>query len=187
MATTAAPTYFPQAIVERGGMYADGGLWANNPVMVGIVESMAIARDCGRNEDPHFSLDSTSVLSLGTGNCKQFLKPVVDGAGVAWWMSRAKLISTTMMTQSQGALFQAKYLIRDGLHRIDFDIPDDSWNIDSVQYLEEMVHMGRRKAEATVEKLRSKFFNRKATPYVPFEKLPTRDASTCPARSDLPW
>ena len=178
MATTAAPTYFPHAVVERGSMYVDGGLWANNPTMVGIVESMAIASRCGREEDPRFDLDTTSVLSVGTGKCKKFLKPTADGAGLAWWMAGGKLISTTMMTQSQAALFQASYLLQDRLCRIDFDIPDDSWNIDSVQYLEEMVHIGRKKAAETVESLRTRFLARPAKPYVPFEQLPERGLST---------
>ena len=39
----------------------------------------------------------------------------------------------------------------------------------------------QRTASATAQGW-TKFFNRKATPYVPFEKLPTRDASTCQAR-----
>ena len=178
MATTAAPTYFPHAVVERGSMYVDGGLWANNPTMVGIVESMAIANRCEREEDPRFDLDTTSVLSVGTGKCKKFLKPTADGAGLAWWMAGGKLISTTMMTQSQAALFQASYLLQDRLCRIDFDIPDDSWNIDSVQYLEEMVHIGRKKAAETVESLRMRFLGRPAKPYVPFEQLPERGLST---------
>ena len=123
-------------------------------------------------------LETTSVLSLGTGRCKQFLKPMADGPGVSWWMSRAKLISTTMRTQSQAALFQASYLLKDRLCRIDFEIPDDSWNIDSVQYLEEMIHLGRKKAEETVEALRTKFLCRPARPYVPFEPLPEREPPT---------
>ena len=73
-----------------------------------------------------------------------------------------------MMTQSQGVLFQASYLLRDRLCRIDFDIPDNSWNIDSICYLEEMLHNGRQKAAETVEGLQQRFFDRIAMPYMPF-------------------
>ena len=87
MATTAAPTYFPYAVIQPGSMYVDGGLWANNPTMVGLVESMAISNRCLRDEDPRFDLETTSVLSVGTGRCQRFMKPPGGEAGVAWWMA----------------------------------------------------------------------------------------------------
>jgi patatin-like phospholipase/acyl hydrolase len=42
LATSAAPTYFPIAYVNGipGGQFIDGGLWANNPSLVGIVEAL---------------------------------------------------------------------------------------------------------------------------------------------------
>jgi patatin-like phospholipase/acyl hydrolase len=56
-ATSAAPFYFASAELDAS-YYIDGGLWANNPSLVGIVE----ARRCG------YKLDEISLLSLGTGS-----------------------------------------------------------------------------------------------------------------------
>lgn len=56
-ATTAAPFFFASAGINSS-YYIDGGLWANNPSLVGIVE----ARRCG------YELNEISLLSLGTGN-----------------------------------------------------------------------------------------------------------------------
>ena len=41
ISTSAAPLYFPVATVEHlpGGEFLDGGLWANNPALVGLVEA----------------------------------------------------------------------------------------------------------------------------------------------------
>jgi patatin-like phospholipase/acyl hydrolase len=86
MATTAAPTFFPHAEIQDGSAYVDGGLWANNPTMVAVVESMAIRERCRRPCDPVFDLRSTSALSIGTGKCQHFAKPPGDGAGAFWWM-----------------------------------------------------------------------------------------------------
>jgi hypothetical protein len=51
MATTAAPVYRSIAIVDHadGGVpgcraFVDGGLWANNPVLVGLLDALAMAR-----------------------------------------------------------------------------------------------------------------------------------------------
>src|SRR6202023_1043255 len=40
MATAAAPTYFP-VYRDRGRFFADGGVWANNPVMIALVDALA--------------------------------------------------------------------------------------------------------------------------------------------------
>ena len=39
LATSAAPTYFPAHTIPGRGTFIDGGLWANCPAMVGVVEA----------------------------------------------------------------------------------------------------------------------------------------------------
>ena len=76
MATTAAPIYRSLAAIEdpntSGGpeqVFADGGLWANNPIMVGLVDALMIAAPdrpielfslgtCPRPEGDHFDAAS---------------------------------------------------------------------------------------------------------------------------------
>ena len=56
MATAAAPTYFPSKSLESGVELIDGGVWANNPVSMAVVEAITTLGQ--RPEDIH-------VLSLG--------------------------------------------------------------------------------------------------------------------------
>lgn len=64
LATTAAPTYFP--IVEIDDiMYADGGLYANNPTLIGLCEALYkwIKPKMDRNED---DFDGVQILSISS-------------------------------------------------------------------------------------------------------------------------
>jgi patatin-like phospholipase/acyl hydrolase len=42
LSTSAAPTYFPIAMMDtfEGAQLIDGGIWANNPALLGIIESL---------------------------------------------------------------------------------------------------------------------------------------------------
>jgi predicted acylesterase/phospholipase RssA len=42
MATAAAPTYFPSYTSDNKIRFIDGGIWANNPTMVALVEAISL-------------------------------------------------------------------------------------------------------------------------------------------------
>ncbi|PKR55604.1 CBASS cGAMP-activated phospholipase [Thalassospira marina] len=104
LATSAAPTFF-SAYRNGSRHFADGGVWANNPVMVALVDAMTC-----------FDLDrhNISILSLGCGD--QDLK-MSDGqikwGGLIHWRT---IIESAMHLQSQSALGQAGLLI--GRHQL---------------------------------------------------------------------
>lgn len=63
LATSAAPTFFPLAEIEKenGTQYVDGGVWANNPSLVGFTE--AIWHFVGPDK-PYDRINFLSVASL---------------------------------------------------------------------------------------------------------------------------
>jgi hypothetical protein len=167
LATTAAPTYFPHAVIQKGSRYIDGGVWANNPGMVAVAESIRISKECRRPDvDPTFGLNDTHMLSISTGSSTFFADPPAQGAGVAWWASR--LIDLISISQSQGVHFQAKAILTDRYERVDFAIPDDSWKLDSVNLVEQMIHNGRQRAVEVLAAMRPRFFEATVSPYRPF-------------------
>ena len=87
MATTAAPIYRSLAAIDDPNapsgpqqVFADGGLWANNPIMVGLVDALTIAEPdrpieifslgtCPRPEGDHLDAESAhrSMLDWSLG------------------------------------------------------------------------------------------------------------------------
>ena len=76
LATSAAPTYFPPHQIGPMGYFADGGTFANNPVMNGI----EVALNGGRAT----SLDDIQVVSIGTGITPAGVKPSQIGDPLGW-------------------------------------------------------------------------------------------------------
>ncbi|MCY3857282.1 MAG: CBASS cGAMP-activated phospholipase [Gammaproteobacteria bacterium] len=107
MATAAAPTFF-QPFADSGYIFLDGGLWANDPIMVGLVDSLSC-----------YSIDRAQVriLSIGCGSRPYIInRKRVRGGLWAW----RKIIESAMHLQSSNALGQAGLLIgRDRITRVD--------------------------------------------------------------------
>lgn len=99
-ATSAAPTYLKGLEhKESGHIFIDGGVWANNPVMVALVDALS-AYD--------LTFDQIEILSIGTGNAPfELRKPEVFRGLVAW---RAA-IKAAMFLTTDNATAQAKLLL----------------------------------------------------------------------------
>ena len=99
LATAAAPVYY-RPLVEGGYTFVDGGIWANNPSMLAVIEALT-AFDVER--------DQIDVLSLGCGD---------DPYRVNWWQRRfgglffwSTAIFAAMRLQSLAATNQARLLL----------------------------------------------------------------------------
>jgi hypothetical protein len=97
-ATSAAPTFFESHRYNLS-YFLDGGVWANNPIMLAIVEAIS---------SYDVSLDQIEVLSVGTGNPPPMLGQNLSRAGLLGWRD---IISTAMYLTTDTALSQARLLL----------------------------------------------------------------------------
>jgi len=74
MASTAAPSYFPAYSDSKyGGVLIDGGVSANNPSLIALIDSKHFDRKSKRGISAPKSLADVCLLSIGTGNYKKKL------------------------------------------------------------------------------------------------------------------
>ena len=109
MATSAAPFYFPMAAltrVETMGLgydvFVDGGLWANNPVLVGLVEALLLAKEGQKIQ----------IVSVGTCNPPEGQSYDAEDCnrGALCWGLGSKALALSLDAQAYGHAEIAKKL-----------------------------------------------------------------------------
>lgn len=112
LATSAAPTYL-RALEHDGYVLIDGGLVANNPILVGLVDALACYQ-VGREQ--------VQILSLGCGSMPFRISKAHNAGGQWQWRS---VVMASMDASARNALGQAYLLIgRNRVVRIDPAAPD---------------------------------------------------------------
>lgn len=138
LATSAAPTYFAAAPFPEhsDASYVDGGVWANNPVMVGIIEAVAFLG---------VPLEKIDVFSIGTTSTP-FNIAQHRNAGIAQW--NAGLVELMFSSQMDAAQAQAKLLLNDRLHRINVSAKEGEFSLDgsNPEKIQQLINLGRGEA-----------------------------------------
>ena len=137
LATSAAPTYFPAHVIPGRGAFIDGGLWANCPAMVGLVEALSFL-----GQRP----EQIRMLSVSTTSYPFRLDRPEKLRGLFSWAP--KIIDTLMFGQAQATVNMARCLLRRGVfHRIDYQVPPKTFQLDNAACAGQLVGMGRQIAE----------------------------------------
>lgn len=124
MATSAAPTYFPTfRLPGDHERLVDGGVWANNPAMVGVTEAVSMFGQ---------PLDSIHVLSIGTTSGTRTRPRRLDNAGLLRWAKGPNVVEVLLNGQSAGAFAQVQHLIgQRNAHRLNPVAPDELGALDT--------------------------------------------------------
>jgi hypothetical protein len=162
MATAAAPTYFPTYWLTTGVPLIDGGVWANNPAGLAVVEAIGVLG---------WPREEVRVLSLGCSTA-----PLdVRGArafphGKAYWAT--KTVDVFMAGQSSGALGTAAVLLgHENVVRISPIVPSGRFALDATKGMRSLRGLGMSEARKALPGLRELFFDQPAEPFVPCRTL----------------
>lgn len=157
LSTGAAPTYF-QPLSDGGYTFVDGGVYANYPIMVGIVDALSCF-DVPR--------ERISILSIGCGETRY----LVDGSkitkgGMFHWRD---IFNAASSLQSMNALGQASLLIgADRILRIDFSGPEARIELDDWRQAQSMLPaLAKHWVGQKGDTIAARFFYAPADRYVP--------------------
>lgn len=161
LATAAAPTYL-RPHRDGGYTFVDGGVWANNPIMIGLTEALT-SFDMAR--------DQIRILSIGCGDDPYRVSgaKITLGGLLAW----KDIIFAAMRLQSQNALGQARLLLGPE-HVLRLDVPPTVPKIELDDWTSAVTHLpaaAESVLEAEAARIAEMFFTTPAASYTPIHGL----------------
>lgn len=156
-ATSAAPTFF-RPLEDNGYTFIDGGVWANNPIMVALVDALSC-----------FSVprERIRILSLGCGDDQYSVgKTKTRLGGILTWRD---IFNGAMRLQSLNALGQAGLLIgEERITRINAPTCERKIRLDDwSRAVAELPDAANAALDEYGQTARSKFLVEPAAPYRP--------------------
>lgn len=157
LATCAAPYFLPEA-VNREERFIDGGLWANNPIAVAVVEAIGYLR---------VPAASLRVLSVGTSSAPYHIPVNSMRRGLAGVIG-AQPVDLVMAAQGTGAHAMAKVLLggEERILRINPTVAHKRFGMDRPSDLPDLMGLGEHEATHAMPRFREEFLDEpSAFPY----------------------
>jgi patatin-like phospholipase/acyl hydrolase len=163
LATASAPTYFPACREVDRARLIDGGVWANNPAMVALVEAVATLQ---------VPIKHVSMLSLGTYDPVAKRHRRVDGGGKVAWLRDNAAIDVVLRAQSIGIANHVRLLLGgDRVLRIDPKVPPQDVSLDNVRGIDELIARAAHHSRILMPAIKERFTSHKAASYEPLYRL----------------
>jgi uncharacterized protein len=142
LSSCSAPVYFPPNKIGDQYLSIDGGLWANNPSLVGMTEAI------------HFfnkTMDEINILSIGTGLQNiDFTYNKEKYWGINQWLPfhfpsmkvTPKLLDLALHLSSESVSYHCQLLLKDHYLRINEELGEEV-PFDEVKYMDVLCELGR--------------------------------------------
>lgn len=158
IATASAPVYFPAHRSAAGIPLVDGGMWANNPTGMAVVEAIGTLG---------WPAESLRVLSLGCTTPPFSLgKGRLEAFGLGKWA--LKLVDTFMAGQSSGSLGIAYVLLgHERVVRVSPTVEAGRFSLDGVKEIPSLRALATEESRYQLPLLRPLFFQSKAEAFNP--------------------
>lgn len=143
LSSCSAPVYFPPNNVENKYLSIDGGLWANNPSLVGLTEALHYFQN---------DMEEIKILSIGTGLQKiDFTNNENKYWGINHWLPfhfpslkvTPKLLDLALQLSSESVSYHCQLLLKEHYLRINEELGREV-PFDDVQYLDQLSELGKK-------------------------------------------
>jgi patatin-like phospholipase/acyl hydrolase len=159
MATSAAPTFFPSVRTVDNTRLVDGGVWANNPAMVALVEAFGVLS---------IPLEQIAILSIGTSDTVSQRKASLDNGGILAWARGNAVVEVILRGQSLGAANQAKFLLGEGrFERLNPKVTANEFSLDGVHKADDLIGRASHHSRIFMPTYQKKFSNHRAAEFKP--------------------
>ena len=163
LATSAAPTYFPVCRHVDGLRLIDGGVWANNPSMVALIEAHCVLK---------VPLEDIRIFSLGPSEDVVDRPRRLNWGGKAAWGLSAAAIDVILRGQSLAAAKQAQWLLgQKNYWRVSPKVPPGVYSLDGVRRAEDLVSKANFLARPTAKEFKERFGDHTAPPFTSMKKV----------------
>lgn len=155
LATSAAPTYFKAAKIWNNistCKFLDGGVWANSPSLVAIIEA---------NHYIGVPIDRIDILSIGTTEEPSTFKKLTE-SGAGKWAITKKILEIFMHAQQKSSVDQAELLVgKSRFKRINITANSGEYSLDNASQIEELASRGKVESDNPehLREIKSRFLN----------------------------
>ncbi len=167
LATTAAPTYFSCSRHIDKQRLIDGGVWANNPTMVGVIEAYGTLG---------VPLSEIKVLSIGTTDPISNRRKRLNNGGIIAWGLETAAIDVILRGQSLAAHKSASYLLgKENVERLNPHVTENEFNLDGINKADDLIAKAAHHSRHAMPTIETKFMNHRAEDYHPLHSIKSEE------------